>query len=584
MSYRDGMTMNAEAARLLQELANLTTLADGSPQSFKVRAYEKAADVIRDLPRPIDDMSAAELQQLDGIGKATASKLREWIETGSIEKLTALRQEFPAALVELTKIPGLGPKTVVMLRDRLGIANVEDLRAALVDEALRDLPGMGEKTEARIRKGIERLGLHGKDRRTPIATAMEVALEIVTGLQQLPAVDKAMYCGSLRRFSDTVGDIDITAVSQEPEEVMDAFATFPAVRSVIARGSTKSSVLTSGDLQVDLRVVPEESWGAATLYFTGSKAHNIDLRQRAIERGWTLNEYSLSDAGSGEVIASRTEAEIYDALDMTFVPPEMREGVGEVAAAAAGELLEPLTVSDIRGDLHVHSAWSGDGRSSLETMLDAAGARGLAYIAMTEHAEDLVINGLSREQVLEMSDAIEKRRPKYPAMTVLQGSELNIGRDGSVDYDPDFLTVFDWCVASVHSYFDLSAVEQTDRLLVAIANPAVNAIGHLTGRMLGSRPGIDLDFDAILDAAAATGTALEINSSLHRLDVPSDWLRRARGRTDVLWVISTDAHHVAELDHVRWGAAQARRGWVRAAQVVNTWPAEEFLSWIGYDT
>ncbi len=576
--------MNAEAARLLQELANLTKLADGSAQSFKVRAYEKAAGVIRDLPSAIEDMSAVEMQNLDGIGRATASKLREWIDHGSIEKLETLRQEFPAAFVELTKIPGLGPKTVVMLRDTLGINSVDDLRAALDDQALRGLPGMGEKTEARIRKGIERLGLHGKDRRTPIAAAMEVALEIVADLRQLPAVDKAMYCGSLRRFSDTVGDVDITAVSQDPEAVMDAFAAFPAVRSVIARGSTKSSVLTSDGLQVDLRVVPEESWGAATLYFTGSKAHNIELRQRAIERGWTLNEYSLSDAESGAVVASRTETEIYDALGMTFVPPEMREGVGEVAAAAVGELLEPLAVSDIRGDLHVHSAWSGDGRSSLEAMLDAASARGLAYIAMTEHAEDLAINGLSRERVLEMSDALERLRPGYPAMAILQGSELNIGREGSVDYDPEFLEVFDWCVASVHSHFDLSAAEQTDRLLRAIANPAINAIGHLTGRRIGSRPGIELDFDTILDAAAATGTALEINCSLHRLDVPSDWLRRARDRTDVLWVVSTDAHHVAELDHVTWGAAQARRGWVRAGQVVNTWPVEKFLSWIGYDT
>ena len=447
--------MNAEAARLLQELANLTKLADGSAQSFKVRAYEKAAGVIRDLPSAIEDMSAVEMQNLDGIGRATASKLREWIDHGSIEKLETLRQEFPAAFVELTKIPGLGPKTVVMLRDTLGINSVDDLRAALDDQALRGLPGMGEKTEARIRKGIERLGLHGKDRRTPIAAAMEVALEIVADLRQLPAVDKAMYCGSLRRFSDTVGDVDITAVSQDPEAVMDAFAAFPAVRSVIARGSTKSSVLTSDGLQVDLRVVPEESWGAATLYFTGSKAHNIELRQRAIERGWTLNEYSLSDAESGAVVASRTETEIYDALGMTFVPPEMREGVGEVAAAAVGELLEPLAVSDIRGDLHVHSTWSGDGRSSLEAMLDAAGARGLAYIAMTEHAEDLAINGLSRERVLEMSDALEKLRPAYPAMAILQGPELIIDREGSVDYDPEFLEVFGWCVASVHSHFDL---------------------------------------------------------------------------------------------------------------------------------
>ncbi|NOX22074.1 MAG: DNA polymerase/3'-5' exonuclease PolX [Actinobacteria bacterium] len=577
------MSMNAEAARLLQELANLTKLVEGSPQSFKVRAYEKAAGVIRDLPSPIEDMSIADMQKLDGIGKATASKLREWIDTGSIEKLDVLRREFPAAFVELTKIPGLGPKTVVMLRDVLGVNTVDDLRDALDEQALRGLPGMGEKTETKIRKGIDRLGLHGKDRRTPIAVAMELAVEFVTGLRQLPQVDRAMYCGSLRRFSDTVGDVDITAVSQHPDAVMDAFVNFPAVRSVIARGTTKSSVLTAGDLQVDLRVVPEDSWGAAILYFTGSKAHNIELRQRAIDRGWTLNEYSLADVDSGAVIASRTEEEIYRALDMVLVPPEMREGVGEVAAAAADALPDPLVVADIRGDLHVHSTWSGDGRSSLQDMLDAAHGRGLSYVAMTEHAEDLAINGLSRQRVLEMASVLEELRPKYPAMTVLQGAELNIGRDGSVDYDADFLTVFDWCVASVHSHFDLSVSEQTERIIGALHNPAVHAIGHLTGRKIGTRPGISLDFDAVLDAAAETGTALEINSHLQRLDVPADWLRRARDRTDVLWVISTDAHEVSEFDNITWGAAQARRGWVPKAQVVNTWPAEEFLSWIGYE-
>jgi DNA polymerase (family X) len=578
------MSMNAEAARLLDELAALTKLADGSPQSFKVRAYEKASGVIRDLSEPIEDMSAADMQKLDGIGKATASKLREWIDTGRMQKLENLREEFPPAFVELTKIPGLGPKTVVMLRDVLGVTSVEDLRAALAEEALRDLPGMGQKTEDKIRKGIERLGLHGKDRRTPIATAMEVATEIVAELCTNPAVERAMYCGSLRRFSETVGDIDITAVSQDPERVMEQFIGLPAVRSVIAHGPTKSSVVTSGELQVDLRVVPDESWGAAILYFTGSKAHNIELRQRAIEYGWTLNEYSLSDSETSAIVASHTETQIYEALGMTFVPPEMREGIGEVAAAGAGKLLNPLEVSDIRGDLHVHSTWSGDGKSSLDEMLEGARDRGHSYIAMTEHAEDLAINGLTRERVLEMSAALEALRPRFPTMTILQGSELNIGRDGSVDYDADFLNVFDWCVASVHSHFDLSAAEQTARVVRAIHNPAVNAIGHLTGRKIGSRPGIDLDFDAVLDAAATTGTALEINSSLHRLDVPADWLRHARDRTDVLWVVSTDAHKVSELDNLAWGAAQARRGWVHKEQVMNTWSAEQFLTSIGCDT
>lgn len=577
------MSVNAEAARLLQELADLTKLADGSPQSFKVRAYEKAASVIRELAAPIDDMSAAEMQKLEGIGKATASKLREWVDTGSITKLEALRAEFPPDFVELTRIPGVGPKTVVMLREKLGVGNVDDLKAALERGALRVLPGMGEKTEAKIRKGIERIGLHGKDRRTPIATAMQLAAEFVESLRGLTMVDEVMYCGSLRRHSETVGDIDITVVSAQPELVMDAFVVFPAVRSVIAKGPTKSSVLASGDLQIDLRVVPAEAWGAATMYFTGSKAHNIELRQRAIDLGWTLNEYSLSDVKTGEVVASKTEREIYEALGLDFVVPEMREGLGEVMAASSGGLIAPVTRADIVGDLHVHSSWSGDGRSSLEDMLAEAHNLGLSYIAMTEHGEDLVINGLSRDEVQQMSVVLEELRPAFAGMTILHGAELNIGRDGSIDYDREFLTTFDWCVASVHSHFDLSANAQTDRIVAAMTNPAVNAIGHLTGRKIGQRPGIDLDFDAILDAAAATGTALEINSHLHRLDVPAGLLRRARDRTDVLWVISSDAHHVGELGNLQWGAAQARRGWVRKEQVVNTWPAAKFLSWIDYE-
>ena len=572
---------NTEIARLLRELADLMKLAEGSAQSFRVRAYEKAIDAVRNIPGPIQDMTAKELQSVDGIGKSTASKIREYVDTGSIARLETLRKEYPPDLVELTRIPGLGPKSVVLLRDRLGVNSVSDLRAAIAAEQVRELPGMGRLSEQKIAAAIERLGLHGKDRRTPIAQAMPVALHLVETLGALPDVRRIDYCGSLRRFRETIGDIDILVASNNAAPVMEAFVTQPAVRDVLGQGDTKSAVVTDSGLQVDLRVVAPSEYGAALLYFTGSKQHNIDLRQRAIARGWLLNEYALSDAESGKVVASRTEKAVYSALGLGVVAPEMREGLGEIAAAENGTLPLPVAVEDIRGDLHVHSTWSGDGRSSLEDVVAAAAARGLEYLAMTEHGEDLAINGLSREKVAAQAKVIADLARKYPDTTILHGSELNIDRDGGLDYDDDYLLGFDWCVASVHSHFDLPIVEQTARIIRVMENPAVNVIGHLTGRYIGKRPGIELDVDAVLEAAGETGTGIEINSHLHRLDAPAEILRRAGDYPDVVFVVSTDSHHTTELRNVEWGVRLARRGWVDKRRIANTWPTSRFLEWAG---
>jgi len=356
---------NQEVARLLQELADLTKLEDGSPQSFRVRAYEKAVDAVKELSSDVGDMSVAGLVGCDGIGKSTATKIREYVDTGGIAKLEALRAAYPPELVELTRIPGLGPKTVILLRDQLGVGSVDQLRTAIDAHQLRDLPGLGARSEEKIARSIERLGLAGKQRRTPIIEAMPVANELVATLGALPEVRKIEYCGSLRRFRETIGDIDILVASNDPEPIMDAFVSLPMAREVLGHGSTKSAIVTSGGLQVDLRVVTPAQFGAAVLYFTGSVSHNVELRQRAIERGWTLNEYALSDAETSEVIASRTEKSIYSALGLREIPPQLREGHGEVAAAATGTLPRLVTESDIRGDLHVHSTWSGDGRSDL---------------------------------------------------------------------------------------------------------------------------------------------------------------------------------------------------------------------------
>lgn len=571
---------NDQVAFALRELAELSVLDEGSAQAFRVRAYRKAADAVTALPTDVAGMSVSELEKVEGIGRSTAEKIRELVDTGRIEKLEVLRRRYPPQLVELLHVPGLGPKRVLELRDRLGVGSIDDLRRAIEEHRLRELPGFGAKLEERLGRAIELLGLHGEGRRIPIAEALPVAALVVEALADLPEVAEVAYAGSLRRLRETIGDVDVVAGAERPAAVMDAFVDLPEVREVLARGETKATVLVSGELQVDLRVVAPESYGAALLYFTGSKAHNIALRQRALERGWTLNEYALSVVDDGTVVAARTEGEIYRALDLAWIPPPMREDRGEIEAAAEGRLPAVPTVEDVRGDLHVHSDHSGDGRSPLEAMVEAASRRGYEYLAITEHAEGLVVNGLDRDGFLAEAEEIERLRTAHPGLTLLFGAELNIDPDGGLDFDDDFLAGFDWCVASVHSHFDLPEDRQTERVLSAMSHPAVSCIGHLTGRRIGRRPGISLDVDAVFDAAALHGCALEINGSLERLDVPADLLLRARDRDDLVFVVTTDAHHVSELAGMRYAVLAAQRGWVSRERIANTWPRERFLNWL----
>jgi DNA polymerase (family 10) len=573
------MTTRGQILEALDELRILMTLEEGSPQAFRVRAYDNAIQGLESSTADVAAMSEAELVKVKGVGKSTAAKIRELIDTGSIKKLDGLREKYPAEFVNLTRIPGLGPKTLLMLRDRLDIQNLDDLKAALSAEKLRDLPGLGQKSEEKIAHAIERLGLHGKDTRTPIVEALPLAVSIVEELLTLPDVKDADYCGSLRRFREDIGDIDILVSSTSPAAVMEHFVAMPAVTEVIGQGETKSSVVTRRGLQLDIRVVTPAEYGAALLYFTGSKTHNIHLRQLAIDRGWTLNEYGLSDVETEDVIASRTEKDIYQALGLSFVPSTLREDTGEIEAAAADDLPRLVTLKDIRGDLHYHTDLSGDGRSTLEDMVAAAAARGYAYLAITDHGEDLAINGASRRQMLAQRKTIALLQEEYPRMQLLHGCELNIGRDGSVDYDLDFLLGFDWTVASVHSLFDLDSNAQTERVLQAMANPAVSAIGHLSGRYIGRRPGIELDLEAVMEAAAATGTAIEINGALQRLDATPAALRIGV-KHGVTFVIDTDSHHTNELGRMEFGVLNAQRGWVEKSMVANTWPVTKFLKWV----
>ena len=564
---------------LFRELAQLTVLDEGSPNAFRVRAYENAVETIASYRGDLQALSEKELTAIAGIGQSTAKKIREFFQGGTIAKLEELRLKYPADFVELGKIPGLGPKTLLRLRSELGVRNLEDLRAALEGKKVREVRGLGEKMEEKLLHALDRQGAAGKDKRRPIAEVMPIARELVAALEALPAVERAQYCGSLRRLRETVADVDIVAASREPSSIRDAFVKLPTVREVIGSGDTKTSVLTTTGLQVDLRIVEPPQFGAACQYFTGSKAHNIKLRQRALARGWLLNEYGLSDAQTGEVIARESEEAIYRALGLPLIAPPMREDRGEIEQAEKGELPPPVRLEAVRGDLHVHTALSGDGKSPLEDIVESAAERGYEYLAITDHAENLAMSGVSREQLAAQRSQIDALRGRYPGMTLLHGSELNIDRDGQVDYDETFRRTLDWCVAGVHSHFDLDRAQQTRRILAVMEDRTVHAIAHLTGRRIGSRAGIDLDIDAVLQRAVETGTAIEINAALPRLDASSEVLFRARGM-DVTFVISTDTHHTREFARMEWGVLQATRGWVEPSRIANLWPREKFLGWL----
>ncbi|NNF56581.1 MAG: DNA polymerase/3'-5' exonuclease PolX [Acidimicrobiales bacterium] len=583
------MASTRDVLDILDELAQLTTLKEESPQSFKVRAYENAKQAIQADGRDITQLSTTELTKIKGIGKSTAGKIREFMDTGQVEKLEALRAEFPPPVVELSRIPGVGPKTLSLMRKELGIADLEDLKQAIADEKLRDLRGLGKKAEEKIATAIERLGLSGKDRRRPIGDALPLAQKLVAELLSHGVVERAEYCGSLRRMSETIGDVDITVASADGPAVMAIVRNQSAVHEVILSGDTKTSFLTREGMQVDVRVVAAEQFGAATLYFTGSKAHNIAMRQRALDRGLLLNEYGLlrkpeeddEEASELEVVAALDEVSIYAALDMAFVPPVMRENTGEVEASIANELPDLVQLTHIRGDLHYHTDRSGDGRSSVEDMIAEAAGRGYEYLAITDHGEDLAMNGSSAEEMLEHREHIIEAAKAHPKMTVLWGCELNIGAKGGLDYDADFRAQFDYTVASVHSHYDQSVREQTERLVAAISDPTVNSIGHLTGRYIGRRPGIEIDVDVVLEALFQFDKALEVNGALQRLDAASDVVRKAVDR-GVKLVINTDSHHTSELGRMEYGVKTAQRGWAPRELVVNTWPKKKFLNWIGH--
>ncbi|MFD9595418.1 DNA polymerase/3'-5' exonuclease PolX [Kitasatospora sp. NPDC059973] len=569
--------LNNQVQELLQEYADLISITGGD--AFRARAYEKAARAVGGHPEDIAGLDAKGLQKIPGVGKSTADKIAQYLATGRMDALETLRAAIPAGVRAMTAVPGVGPKRALALYRDLDIASVDQLAEAIRADRLSTVAGFGERSGEQILRGIELMRQAGG--RTLLDAATEQAEQIVAAIAAVPGCTRCAYAGSLRRMRETVGDIDVLATAEDSTPLMAALAGLPSVAEVIARGPTKTSVRTAKGLQVDLRVVPEEDWGAALVYFTGSKAHNIRLRTMAVRAGLKLSEYGLFDAESGDKVVSATEEEVYAALGLPWIAPPMREDRGEIEAALEGELPVLVTEADLRGDLHTHTDLT-DGLASLEEMIDTAAARGYAYYAVTDHAPDLVMQRMTDEKMLAQRERLRELAGRHRRMRLLHGTELNIGPDGGVDWPAEFLAGFDVCVASVHSHFGADRAAQTRRLIRACENPHVHVIGHLTTRRIGRRGPIDVDLDAVFRAAARTGTAIEINSSPNRLDLRDEDVLRAK-RHGVRFSIDSDAHSTPQLAYPRYGVGTAQRAWLTAEDVINTWPWQRLKRFLRKD-
>ncbi len=561
---------NLAIARVLAEIGDLLEIKNENP--FKIRAYRNAADTIAHLGEPIAALSLADRRGIPGIGKDLAGKISELVETGRIGYHQELLQEFPPTILDLLRLQGVGPKTVALLYRGLEIRTLDDLERAAREGRIRAVKGMGAKKEALILKALEERQRFAGRRLMP--EAYDTAAALVGELRaHAPGANISMV-GSLRRGCETCGDLDILAAGA-PASLMDAFTGYRLVERTLAHGETKSSVLLWGGFQADLRLVPAESLGAALQYFTGSKAHNIALRDRAIQRGLKLNEYGLFRVEDDTRVAGDTEEGIYEALDLALVPPELRENRGEIAAAAARALPALVTVQDLRGDLHMHTTET-DGRADAETMARAARDAGLEYIAITDHSRAVAMaNGLDEARALEHASRIRALNGRLDGITVLAGIECDIRPDGSMDLADDCLAQLDIVIASVHSAFNQEPAQMTERLLRALACPWVDVLAHPTGRLILKRDPYRYDVEQVFRAAAGAGVALEINSQIDRLDLDDTHARLAHER-GVMLVIDSDAHSPAALGNVRWGTVVARRAWLQAADVLNTRPLHEF--------
>lgn len=570
------MIQQKDLSRLFGRMADLLEIR--GENVFRIRAYRRAAQTLDafsgELQRRVNDGT---LEKMSGIGKDLALKITEFSQTGQIQSYERLVKSMPKGVVDLLEVPGLGPKGTKLISEQLKVTNLRQLKAAAQSHRIRTLPGFSEKKEANLLKGMEIL--QSARSRMDLGTATALAMELMAFLKKQSGVKRVAIAGSLRRLRETIGDIDLLATAGQSGKVTAGFAQASFSERVLVCGQTKTSILTKEGVQVDLRVVAPEAFGAALQYFTGSKEHNVRLRERATRRGLKVNEYGVFRLQSGKKVAGREEEDVYKALELPWIPPEMREDTGEVEAAARGQLPSPVDLKDIRGDFHVHTNAS-DGTAKLEDLPAAGAARGYQYLVVTDHSRSLkVANGLSIERLRSRMRRIDALNRQKHRCRLLKGAEVDILPDGRMDYPDDVLKELDVVVGSVHSAFKQDSATMTCRILRAIHNPYVTILGHPTGRLMGSREGYAVDLDAIFKAAKDTGTALELNGQPRRLDLSSSAARKARDMGAML-AISTDSHSLAQLDQMTFGLGLARRAWVESDQVLNAMSLARLQRWV----
>ena len=563
---------NSAIAKVFYDIADLLELKGEIP--FKIRAYQKAARAIEHSPTEIEQIvkDEGDLREIPGVGEAIAKKITELVTTGRLHYYDELRAEFPEGISTLLDIPGVGPKIALRLSTELGIQSIDDLEAAIRDGRVASLPRLGDKMAENILRQIQ--AVRTKERRIPIGEALPVVEEIIHELREAPGLRNLIPAGSLRRFRETVGDIDLMGTADDREMVLDAFVSLPQVKEVLAKGGTKASVLVPGDLQVDLRLVEHDSFGSLLQYFTGSKQHNIILRERGHRQKLKLSEYGITDLETGELEKFATEEAFYQRLRLQFIPPELREGQWEVERAEQNAIPRLIELSDIKGDLHVHTEWS-DGHESIEAIALAAKARGYQYIGITDHSAGRgIARGLNEERLRMQMAEIRELNQRMDGIRILSGIEVDIRADGALDIPDKLLAEFDIVIAAVHSAMNQEQEKMTQRILGAMKNPHVDVLAHPTCRLLGEREPISVDFEAIFRAAVETNTALEINAMPNRLDLKDIHALRAKD-LGVKLIIATDAHSSSHLDLMRYGIGVARRGWCEAKHILKTRPLEE---------
>ncbi|NLL61534.1 MAG: DNA polymerase/3'-5' exonuclease PolX [Candidatus Atribacteria bacterium] len=560
------MVKNAELAYIFGNITKILKIQNDNV--FKIRAYERVADTLENMPMEAETLyKSGRLNEIPGVGTAIAQKIGELIETGRLEYYEKLKEKIPAGVLELLNIPDIGPRKAKLFYEELGIDSVEKLEKAALAHQLQSLYGMGKKAEENILRGIELY--KRREQRSPLGIALPIAEEIVRELKSLPCVDQISIAGSLRRGKDTIKDIDILISSLKPEKIMEKFINLPQTKEVLAEGLTKSAILTKQNMQVDLRVVSPDSFGTALLYFTGSQAHNVRLREMAVKRGLKINEYGIFQVKGDKKIGGDDENEIYEILGLHYIMPELREDMGEFEAARHSTLPIPVELNDIKGDLHTHTDYS-DGLNSIKEMAAAAKQRGYQYIAVTDHSQSLhIAGGLDEVKLLEQIKRINEINRDIEGITVLKGIEVDIKSDGSLDISDDILKKLDIVIAAVHSNLKQKRALLTERYRRAMENPYVDIIAHPTGRIIGYREPFDIDIQEIIRIAARTKTALEINSSPERMDLHDIYVKSAKEQS-VMLAIGTDAHQTSSLDQMRYGLAIARRGWLEKANLLNT--------------